>query len=144
MNKFLHLIFVLFFTVGCAALGPALSKIDTALTDTDQVLKIVETAFDAYQTLHPVSPQDRAEYDRLLATAYQDLNTGERAVADAKQLNQGQYDQAFADFKTAYANLAAYLKAHGVTPVGAGLVGAGTPGGADFPTPRVIGLRLAS
>jgi len=144
MNKFLALLFSLLALSGCAALASALPVINSALTDTTLVLKGIETTFDAYQLAHTVSPTDRAEYARLIATAYKALAVGERAVGDAKQVSQGQYELAFQDFKVAYSALTTFLKEHGVTPVGAGLVGAGTAGGDDFPTPRIIGLHVAS
>jgi hypothetical protein len=128
---------------GCAALASALPVIDTALSDATLVLKGIESSYDAYQTQHPVSPQDRAEYDLLIANAYKDLRLGERAVADAKQIDQKQYDQAFGDFEVAFKALADYLKAKGITPIGTGLVGEGQQGD-TFPTPRIIGLKIQS
>lgn len=147
MNKFIALIFsflILLGTPGCVALTSALPIIDSAISDSSIVLKGIETAFDAYQATHAVSPADRLEYDKLLASAYQDLALGNRAVTDLKQVDQGQYDAAFSDFKTAFETLVAFLKAKGITPVGSGLVGVGTQGGDDFPTPRVIGLKIRS
>jgi len=143
MNKFFALLFSLLTLCGCSALSSALPVINSALTDTDIVLKGIDATFDAYQLGHDVSPTDRAEYARLLATAYRALSVGERAISDIKHVSQGQYDQAFTDFQTAYAALTGFLKSKGVTPAGAGLVGVGAAGGDDFPTPRVIGLRVA-
>lgn len=144
MNKFLALIFSLLALTGCAALTNALPVIDSALSDASLVLKGIETTFDAYQTAHPVAPETRAEYDKLLASAYQDLRVGERAVADLKDVDQGQYDAAFKDFAADFATLTAYLKSKGITPVGSGLVGASASGGDDFPVPRIIGLKIKS
>jgi hypothetical protein len=144
MNKFLALLFSLFLATGCAAIASALPVIDTALSDTSLVLKGIETTFDAYQQTHPVTPEDRAAYELLLANAYHDLTLGERAVADLKQVDQGQYDAAFKDFGAAFTALTAFLKQKGITPIGSGLVGVGTQGGDDFPVPRVIGLRIQS
>ncbi len=141
MNKFLVLLFSLLL-VSCAAIASALPLINSALTDTGIVLSTIETTFDAYQATHPVSPADRATYDLLLSNALRDLQLGERAVADIGQVNQGQYDQAFSDFRGSFVALTAFLKDKGITPIGSGLVGAGTKGGDTFPTPRVIGLRL--
>jgi hypothetical protein len=146
--KHLIQIFVLFLTlstlVACSALASALPFVDSALSETSQVLAFIDTAFDAYQSSHPVTPAERLEYDRLRGACYQALNTGTRAVADLHQIDQGQYDAAFKDFKTAYDALHVYLKAHGISPVGSGLVGAGTKGADDFPEPRVIGLKIQS
>lgn len=143
MNQFLALLLSFLLVLpGCAALASALPFINTALSDSALVLHGIETTFDAYQTGHPLTPADRIEYDRLLATAYQSLSLGARAVADLKEVDQGKYDTAFQDFKIAYAALTAFLKQKGITPLGSGLVGAGTAGGEDFPTPRVIGLRV--
>lgn len=128
---------------GCAAIASMLPVIDSAITDTSIVLRGIETVFDAYQTVHPIAPPDRVEYDRLLARAYQTLTLAERAVTDAKQIDQGSYDQAFGDFKAAFLDLTTFLKQKGITPLGSGLVGA-AEGGDDFPIPRVIGLRIQS
>lgn len=130
--------------MGCAALGPVLSVIDHAVSDSEQVLKVIETTYNVYQTQHPVSPEEHAEFEKLLANAYAYLNTGTRALADAHDVDQGKYDAAYADFKTAYAALSDYLKAHHVSPIGTGIIGASQNGGADFPTPEVIGLRVKS
>lgn len=146
MNKLYALIFGLltcFSLLGCAALASALPVIESALTDTQLVLKGIETTFDAYQAVHPVAPEVRAHYAQLLASAYQDLTLGERAVADGKAVSQGDYDQAMKDFEASFKALTAYLKSQGITPIGSGLVGVGTAGGDDFPTPRAIGLRVA-
>lgn len=131
----------------CAALGTALSVLDHAASDSEQVLKIIETTYNVYQTQHPSSAADNAEFQKLLANAYAYLNTGTRALADAHDVDQGKYDAAYADFKTAFADLTTYLKAHGITPASVGgpaIVGASQNGGQDFPTPEVIGLRVAS
>ena len=147
MNKFLALLFsflILLATPGCAAIASALPVIDSAISDTAIVLQGIETAFDAYQATHQVSPADRIEYDKLLASTYQALQLGNRAVADLKQIDQGQYDAAFSDFKTAFLTLTTFLKSKGVTPIGSGLVGAGAQGDTDFPMPRVIGLKIRS
>lgn len=143
MRKFSALLIALCLC-GCAAFAAALPYIDSAVSDTALVLKGIETTFDAYQTAHAVAPEDRAEYDRLLAAAYQTLTLGERAVADLHDIDQGQYDAAFKGFTVAFKDLTAFMASKGITPVGAGLVGAGTQGGDAFPVPRVIGLRVRS
>ena len=144
MNKFLALLFALLVLPCCAAIASALPVINSALTDTTIVLRGIETAFDAYQATHPVTPVDRAKYDMLLASAYHDLQLGERAVADLGQVNQGQYDQAFGDFKQSFTALTDFLKEKGITPASSGLVGVGETGSDTFPTPRIIGLRVHS
>jgi len=128
--------------MGCATLGAAIPIIESALTDSALVLKGIETTFDAYDLAHPLTPADRAEYSQLLAQAYDTLRTGGRVVADAKALDQGQYDAAFRDFAGAYSTLVAFLKERGITPASAGLVGVNQESGA-FPVPRVIGLRVS-
>lgn len=131
---------------GCAALGQALSVLDHAANDSEQVLKIIETTYNVYQTQHPVSAADNAEFERLLASAYATLNAGSRALGVAHDVDQSKYDAAYADFKRAYADLTAYLKAHQVSPVAAGVPGAiaASQSGEDFPTPQIIGLRVAA
>lgn len=142
MKKFLTLVLSLALVVcSCHALGPVLSVLDRVVNDSGQALKIIETTYNVYQAQHPVTPEERAVFDRLLAQAYQTLRTGSRALADAHDVDQGKYDAAFEDFKIAYAALHGYLKEHGISPVGAGLVGAGR-GGEDFTPPEVIGYRV--
>ncbi len=147
MHKISALFFALLIALSlgaCAAIASALPVINSALTDTTIVLKGIETAFDAYQVVHPVAPIDRARYAMLLASAYHDLQFGERAVADLGQVNQGQYDQAFGDFEQSFLALTDFLKEKGITPASSGLVGVGEAGSDTFPTPRVIGLRVHS
>lgn len=142
MNKLYALLFACL--CSCAAIASALPLINSALTDSTLVLRGIETTFEAYQATHAVAPADRAEYELLLANAYKDLQLGERAITDASQLNQGQYDQAFGDFKQAFLALTDFLKQKGITPASSGLVGVGESGSDSFPTPRVIGLRIQS
>lgn len=145
MNKFLSLLFFLLLSLtSCHALGPILSAVDGAVHDSGQALAIIETTYNVYQASHPVSPEEHLVFERLLASAEATLRAGTRAVQDLQDVNQGKFDAAFADFRVAYAALHDYLKQHGVSPIGAGLVGAGTPGGDDFPPPAVIGLRVGS
>lgn len=127
---------------GCAALPGILHTIDSAITDSDQALKIVETTFNLYEGDHPVSPAVKATFEKLLAEAYAKLKLGAQAVHDGQDMSQGKYDTAFADFKTAFLSLTSYLKSEGITPIGAGLIGVGPNGGQDFPEPAVIGLRI--
>jgi|HubBroStandDraft_2_1064218.scaffolds.fasta_scaffold253998_2 hypothetical protein len=127
---------------GCAGLASALPTIQSALTDSSLVLSDIESVFEGYQATHPITPEVRAEYARLVATANQALLYGGRAVSDLGQVDQGKYDAAFADFRAAYAALTDFLTKQGVTPAGAGLVGSGAPSAPAFPVPRVIGLRI--
>ncbi len=126
----------------------ALPTITTAITDTGLVLQGIQTSVDAFQTVHPLPPADLAEYERLLSVAYQSLTIAERTVTDLKQVNQAEYDQAFADFKVDFEALAAFLKDKGITPNAPPPAGAfasrALPASppAPFPTPRVIGLRV--
>lgn len=136
------LLLVLSLLTGCASLASVLPVLDSAVTDSTLVLKTVETAFEAFQLSTPVPTDVRAEYNLLLANAYQDLQKGAQIVADLHDIDQGKYDAAFADFKKDYALLTAFLKAHGVSPIGKGIGAAQTPG--EFPVPRVIGLRVRS
>ncbi len=142
MHKLIGLFLSIALLTSCAALASALPVINSAVTDTQLVLKGIETTFEAYQLSHPVQPTDRAEYEQLLAQAYHALALGERTLADLKQIDQGQYDAAIKDFSAAYSTLVAFLKTQGVTPASAGLVGVGTGTPDAFPVPRVIGLRV--
>lgn len=145
MNKFLSLLFFLLCSLpSCHALGPILSAMDGAIHDSGQALSIIESTYEIYQIQHPLSPEDRVVFERLLATARAELRLGTRALQDVKDVDQGKLDAAFADFRTAYSALHDYLKKQGISPIGAGLVGAGTAGGDDFPPPAVIGLRAGS
>lgn len=126
----------------CAALAPVLAAVTTAIQDSEQALSIIDLAFNAYQTQHPVSADDRVKYQALIAAAYQTLNTGTRAVNDAGKINQGDLDLAFKDFKSAYKALHGFLIDRGITPVGAGMVGVGVAGGADFQEPKIFSARV--
>ena len=143
MHKRLALLLALLL-VGCAGFASALTFINTALSDAQEALALIDTAYNAYQETHTVSPADRAEFDKLYSNAMQDLNTGTRLVADAKQIDQGQFDAAFKDFKTDYVALTDYLKAHGITPIGSALPGASPSEAPAFPVPRILTLKIAS
>jgi hypothetical protein len=147
MNKFYALLFILFgaFVLpNCAALPSILNTVDHAVTDSDVALQIIETAFNVYQADHPVSPADRATFEKLMATAYGTLKTGAQLEHDAKDVSQGNFDQAFADFKVAFAAIKDFMKQKGISPIGEGLVGASQADTDGFPVPLVIGLRLQS
>lgn len=145
MNKFYALLASLLIAVGlvaCAALPAILNAVDHAVTDSDQALKIVETTYNVYQTEHPVTPEERAAFEKLLATAYGTLKAGAAAVHDGKAIEQGNYDSAFADFRSAFLAIKDYMKAHAISPIGEGLVGTSQADGDGFPVPAVIGLRV--
>ena len=145
MNKFYALLARIFFVLGlagCAALPAILNTIDHAVTDSDQALALIETTFNVYQTEHPVTPADRAAFEKLMATAYNTLKTGAKVVHDAQSADQGNYDAAFADFKVAFAAIKDYMKAHQISPIGEGMIGASQADADGFPTPAVIGLKL--
>ena len=147
MNKLCALLFILIGALAlpnCAALPSILSTIDHAVTDSDQALQIIETVFNLYQTDHTVSPADRASFEKLMATAYGTLKAGAIAEHDVQNVSQGNYDQAFADFKVAFAAIKDFLKARQISPVGQGLVGASQADTDGFPVPLVIGLKIQS
>lgn len=132
---------------GCAALVSTLANVQTAITDTEEVLSVIEASYGAFEAVHPLPAADQAEFQTLMATCYKDLNAAQRTVTDLGQVDQGQYDQAFADFKLDFIALLAYLKAHNITP--SAHPRALTPGAAPaaeetFPTPRVIDLKIKS
>lgn len=147
MNKFYALLFILFgalYLPNCAALPSILNTIDHAVTDSSEALQIIEAAFNVYQAGHAVTPVDRATFETLLATAYGTLKTGAQIEHDAQSVSQGQYDQAFADFKTAFLAIKDFMKARQISPIGQGLVGASQADVDGFPTPLVIGLKIKS
>lgn len=130
--------------IGCAALPSILNAIDHAVTDSAQALTIIETTYNVYQASHPVSAEDRATFEKLMATAYGALRAGSTATHDAQSADQGNYDAAFADFKTAFLAIKDYMKAHGISPIGEGMVGASQADSDGFPVPAVIGLKIKS
>jgi hypothetical protein len=125
----------------CAGLGAALHAVDSAVNDSSQALNVIQTTFNVYQASHPVSPEQRALFDKLLMSALLTLRTGSAAVAPLHDLDQKQYDAAFKDFRVAYAALRNYLVVQGITPGSVGLVGAGRTSD-DFPEPAVLGLHV--
>lgn len=145
MNKFYALLAKLFLCLSiaaCAALPAILNTIDHAVTDSDQALQLIETTFNVYQTEHAVSPADRAAFEKLMANAYATLKTGATVIHDAQSADQGNYDAAFADFKVAFLAIKDYMKAHQVSPIGEGMIGASQADADGFPTPAVIGLKI--
>ncbi len=143
-RSFLVLLVTLMMTLtGCAGLSAALPTIDSAVVSTSLALQVIETAVHAFEATHAVSDADRAEYDRLLAAATQSLQKGTEIVTDLHDIDQSQYDAAFADFKKDYDELHAFVVGHGITPIGEGGIGVSSKP-ADFPPPRVLSFRVKS
>lgn len=144
MKKLLALLMVsamLLTSAGCSQFGAVLHAVDSAVNDSNQALQFVQTTFNLYASTHKVTPEQEQSFGRLMANALSTLRTGTKAVQVGKDLDQKQYDSAFADFKIAYAALKDYLKAEGITPSSVGLAGGAND---SFPDPAVIGLRIQS
>ena len=110
-----------------AQIVPILAKANTVITQTAQILDIAESMAERFFTLVP----DPAK-EKLVALALEKtrlaLASAGHAIAGAKKLDEGQVNQALADFRQAYTELHALLESTGVLKEGRfGAVAAGEP-----------------
>lgn len=100
---------------GCAAIMPLLPKIVSVVTDAMLVMDIIDTAARTYFDTHPqVTPEVRQKYANVYTKALAALKAAQAACRGAEELDQAQYDQAFAEFRKAYAELMELLGKQGM------------------------------
>lgn len=100
---------------GCAAVMPLIPQIVSIVTDAMVVMGIIDNAAQEYFRSHPnVDPMVRAKYVQAFQKAMVALNAAQHALRGAEDLDQKQYDAAFAEFKAAYQELLALLEKQGM------------------------------
>jgi len=100
---------------GCAAVMPLIPQIVSVVTDAMVVLGIIDNAVGEYFRSHPdLDPVVRARYVQAFQKAMTALNAAQHALRGAEDIDQQQYDAAFAEFKAAYQELLALLEKQGM------------------------------
>lgn len=137
--------FLLAATPGCAAVLAALPTVIAAVTDAMMILDQIEVWVNAYFAAHP----DKEKQERVVQALGKTRNAlvaANRTCSGAEKLDQAKVDDAFADFKVAYAELVALC---GGLPGGGFKVAkkgepllAATPGGLTVPEPQALTLKV--
>jgi hypothetical protein len=128
---------------GCAALIPLIPQIVSVVTDALCVLGIIDKAVAEYWRTHPATdPVVVAKYNELYQKALAALNAAQKSLRGATELDQKEYDKAFADFKAAYAELQQLLRKQGVMQGNYLSVGAGQAP-VYIPDPEAITFQVA-
>ena len=100
---------------GCAAVMPVIPQIVSVVTDAMVVLGIVDSSVQEYFRTHPdLDPAVRAQYVDVYQKALRALDAAQAALRGVEQLDQKQYDAAFAQFKAAYQELLDLLEQKGM------------------------------
>lgn len=124
-------------TIGCAAIVSNLPIVIAAVTDGIMVLDAIEDFVSKYFLARP-----NKELEDKIATAMartrSSLNAALRIAKGAEKLDQAKIDEAFAEFRAAYAELLALLTPLGVT---SGPALRATPGGLAVPEPMALTLK---
>jgi hypothetical protein len=118
--------------LACAGCGlfraaePVITDVNMIANDAQEALQLVNIAAEAYFNAHPDLANVKAKYDQIYARVHVALDFAIRALTGVQDIDQAKLDSAFADFKTAYSDLADFLKSFGITvPTGKYLA---TPG----------------
>jgi hypothetical protein len=126
----------------CATLLPLIPQIVSIVTDAMNVLDIVDTAVNQYLRTHPNTPPEFAQkYAVLYAKTRTALNAATNSLKGVSDLDQKQYDSAFAEFKTAYLELTALLEKQGVT-TGGYLTASLDSGPVRIPEPEALRFQV--
>lgn len=123
----------------CAAVVAHLPTVVAAVTDAMLVLDSIERFVALYFVKHP-DEDKAAKVAAALVRARGALNAALRSAEGAKQLDQGQVDAAFAEFREAYQALIALVGPLGVQPGGPALRAA--PDTLIVPEPMALSLKL--
>lgn len=126
---------------GCAAILPAIPKIVSVITDAMSILQIIDGAANEFFRTHPdVPPEVRAKYVTLHAKAVSALNGANHSLRGVEDLDQGDVDAAFAEFKAAYRELADFLASEGI--MSGGTMKAGDGSTIAIPEPEALTFTL--
>lgn len=129
-------------TTGCDVLraaAPILSDVLLVIDDAQAILNIIDSAAKIWFDLHPDAADAKAKYVKAMGRCRVALDGAIRVVRGSKSLDEGQVDQAFAEFRAAYVDLTALLAASGIKAAD-GKLGAG-PDVVAVPEPLVMKYR---
>jgi hypothetical protein len=125
--------------VGCATVASNLPVIIAAVMDAEMILSSLQSFVDAFFKVKPDEALEKKVRDAMARTRSA-LNAALRLAQGAEKLDQAKIDEAFADFKAAYAELIVILAPLGVSMSGSTLKA--TPGGGLIvPEPLALTLK---
>jgi hypothetical protein len=126
--------------VGCAAVLPLIPKIVSVITDAVLILDTIDTTVQEVFRQNPDIPdRTRAKYTIVMTKAQQALNSAQHTLQGTQDLDQKQYDAAFAEFKQAYTELLALLEKEGLMQNN--MLGSGE-GAVQIPQPEALTYKV--
>jgi len=137
---------------GCAALNKVPAVVSDIASDVikdaqeaQQIISVLHSLATTFFLLH-ADPVTQAKVEQGFATAELAVNTALRAGTGAKAASDREYDLAFANFRTAYADLTMLLKSLGVISSDPAKMGAMKSAGGtlDVPEPKAARARVGS
>lgn len=122
-NLFTMLVVVVLGTVepSCAAFSQFMNSLPTVVNYIGQaqtVLRMIDLAVDTAMTSGGVSADALEKYRKAMAATYAGIDVAQRVLNGASDLNQNQIDDAFKQFREAYASLQEVLKEIGLVHTG--------------------------
>lgn len=138
MRKLLVLFAALSFAPGCATISSTLPIIIAAVTDGVMVLDSIQVFADAFFRNKPNEDLEKKVRDGI-ARSRSALNAALRLAQGAEKLDQAKIDEAFVEFKRAYADLLVLLTPLGVQQQGTALKA--IPGGLIVPEPLALTVK---
>lgn len=123
---------------GCATVASSLPIVIAAVTDGMLVLDSIQMFVDTFFKIKPNQDLEKKIRDGI-ARSRSALNAALRLAQGAEKLDQAKIDEAFAEFRAAYADLLVLLGPLGVQQQGSTLKA--TPDGLIVPEPLAITLK---
>jgi len=127
---------------GCATVAANLPAVLAAINDGTLVLETIADFVKNYFALNPNKDLE-AKIDAAITKARMALDTALRIANGAQNIDQAKIDEAFSDFKAAYADLIALIGPLGMKVQGTMLTASST-GGLIVPEPLALTLKLNS
>jgi hypothetical protein len=124
---------------GCGAIMQALPVVAGVLSDASQTLEVIDVAVQEWiRTTNPPE-QHRIKYAKIKQNAHRALSTATHTVQGASDLDQKQYDAAFAEFKQAFGEMKSFLEDTGA--MGGGALSASGEA-AEIPEPLALTAKI--
>lgn len=126
---------------GCKTIMPVIPKVVSVLNDATTVLNIIDGAAQEFFRQYPdIPPEKRAKYVELHARALSAVNAANSTLRGVQDIDQGQYDAAFLEFRRVYAELKKFIEAEGIMQAGQLRASDGTP--QPLPDPVALTFKV--
>lgn len=125
-------------TPGCATIASNLPIVIAAVLDAQMILDSLTGFVDAFFRVKPDADLEKKVRDSMARTKSA-LNVALRLAQGAEKLDQAKIDEAFKEFRLAYADLLVLLAPLGVSA--SGNVLKATPGGLIVPEPLALTVK---